>query len=126
MSTKHNHPWQFPKCPNCETDVLVENIPKDKANEYICLQCDTEFNENGGTNEYNYTFRQDHKNLLSFLQDYRNYFTSTHLVDDYNVTTERASKLFAALAERDYIEKWGSRVSPWTLTEKGENWSEQC
>lgn len=151
MTVRHQHPWEYPNCPSCGSDVLVEGIPDNEASGYKCHACDVRFNrdytDNGDLPEnkaqeiiekrrkrgentmrgkrgnYNYTFDLEYAKLLEFLQGYdRKYIKANHLEHDYDIGRMQAGRMFTGLHERGLIEKWtDGDESPWILTDKGKN-----
>ena len=144
MSVKRNHPWEYPNCPECDSDVFVEEKSSHKANDFVCHACNVAFGRSyttdspeerlkyemnqrqyraeatmrGKEGEYNYTYDLEYANLLEFLQQYeKNYFKAGHLAKDYDIARDRAGRMFAGLHERDLIERWAT--STWVLTDKG-------
>lgn len=38
------HSWDYPECPECDSEVFVDGNPSNKY-DYICQKCDREFGE---------------------------------------------------------------------------------
>lgn len=56
MSPTHDHPWEYPDCPKCETNVYVigwnrgprGNARAEDPDDYKCEFCGTTFDVTGG------------------------------------------------------------------------------